>query len=928
MTLPRWMSGLVLGACLAGLGPGRADDAPRPNIIFVFVDDLGYGEVGAYGEADILTPRIDRLAEEGIRFTDGYAMAPICAPSRCGLMTGFHMGHCNAHRNYGPNLPLRIEDVTVGEVLQGAGYTTAVLGKWGLGGIFEPDGGGGPVNLHSVPNAKGFDHSLVYMGHSEAHTYYPEILWRDGVEEVIPENAGGAEGLYSHDLFTDEALEFVAAHADDPQPFYLQLNYTIPHRQYVVPDQTPYESEPWPDIERTYAAMVTRMDTDLGELVDLVDSLGIGEQTLVLFASDNGPSEGDTNNQTHLYDYFGGAGPLRGAKADLYEGGVRVPFVARWSGTIDPAQVSDLVVGTYDFLPTAADLAGGGVPVGLDGLSLAPTFTGTGAQAEHEFIVFTQHGSQSGPDEPPADVALRWGDYKLVVLENGQEQLFDLATDLGETTDISADHPDVVADMLDLLAAEDTGPPPAAWPRVELLGDVEVYQAPPAEAPPTVTALYLRFDDAADGEEAGVLTDESADVDNAGAAVNAPTYTATTFGAEVPGTGQTNDLSLHLEGSANQYIEIPHHPVLSFGHTAFTIEGWVRLDTLAAGLTGGDRKYLALKKTEGQGDGFTSYAFLVQSGATALSDNRFGKQDGMTGRELALAFGNPEATTDVMFFLISHLEITDDQWHYVAVAFDPEADEARFHLDDQVDVVEYDDPRPLAPAHFENRAPLTIGAHPDNDGGVDNTLDGDLDELRVSRGVVPEERLLNGDESVEVAQPAVYDLDFGGVFMGEDPREACVQVANTATSYAHMLVGEVDVSGVDDPRVTVAGGPFGPIPAGGATDCVVVTFDPTVEGDLEGQEIRIDARAYTYDFAAVGGPVTLRLFGDVFADGDDDDGDDDDDDDDPTPADDDGGGDAEGCGCSGAPAPSGGCLAGVLIGTWIVGRRRRRAGSP
>lgn len=924
MTLSRWILVLVLGACLAGAGPGWADEAPRPNIIFVFVDDLGYGEVGAYGEPDILTPQIDRLADEGIRFTDAYAMAPLCAPSRCGLMTGFHMGHCNAHRNYGPNLPLRIEDVTVGEVLQGAGYTTAVLGKWGLGGVFEPDGGGGPANLHSVPGAKGFDHSLVYLGHAEAHHHYPETLWRDGVEEEIPENADGAKGLYSHDLFTDEALAFVTEHAGDPDPFYLQLNYTLPHRQYVVPDQTPYEEEDWPDIEKTYAAMVTRMDTDLGELVDLVDSLGIGEQTLLLFASDNGPSEGDTNGQTHLFDYFGGAGPLRGAKADLYEGGVRVPFVVRWTGTVDPAQVSDLVVGTYDFLPTAAELSGAGIPAGLDGLSLAPTLTGEGAQDEHEFIVFTQHGSQSGPTEPPADVALRWGDYKLVVLEDGRQQLFDLAADLGETTDISADHPDVVADMLDRLATEDTGPPPAAWPRVELLGDAVVDEAPPVDDPPTVTALHLRFEGGVDGELAGDLPDESADVDNPGEGVNGPTYAAATFGAEVPGTGEANTLALHLQGAANQYVEIPHHPILSFGHTAFTIEGWVRLDTLAQGLTGSDRKYLVLKKTEGQGDGFTSYAFLVQSGATALAGNRFGKQDGMTGHELALAFGNPEATTDVMFFLVSYLEITDDQWHYVAVAFDPEADQARFHLDDQVDVIPYDDPRPLAPAHFENRAPLTIGAHLDSLGGVDNTLDGHIDELRISRGVVPEDQLLDGDEAVQTFAGLTYTLDLGTATVGDEPVEACFQVANTADVYAHLLVGDVDVAGVDDPRLTVTGGAFGPVPAGGATGCIGVTFDPTVEGELEGQEVWIDARAYTYEFAALGGPITLRLEGAVSAEGDDDDADDDDQDDDdwePLPTDDD---DAGGCGCSGTPGASGGTAAGLLAGLLLARRRRLR----
>ena len=929
MSRHRWPLVLLVAVAIAVPGAVRADDPPRPNIIFVFVDDLGYGEVGAYGEPDILTPRIDQLADEGIRFSDGYAMAPLCAPSRCGLMTGFHMGHCNAHRNYGPNIPLRIEDVTVAEVLQGAGYTTALLGKWGLGGLFAPDMGAGPVNLHSLPGTKGFDQSLVYLGHAEAHHYYAEFLWRDGVEEAIPENAGGAEGLYSHDLFTDEALAFITDHAADPDPFYLQLSYTIPHREYEVPEQAPYESEPWPDIERTYAAMVTRMDADLGEIVDLVDSLGIGEQTLVLFASDNGPAQGETAGQQHTYDFFGGAGPLRGSKADLYEGGVRVPFVARWTGSIDPEQVSDLLVGTYDFLPTAAELAGAGIPEGLDGISLAPTFTGDGVQEEHEFVFFSQHGSQRGPDEPAADSALRWGDWKLVVLEDGREELFDLATDLGETTDVSAEYPDVVADMLDRIAAEDTGPPQAAWPVAELVGDVVVDGTPPTAGPPSLTALYLRFDDdgALEDEEVVVAVDDSDDVDNPAQGVNGPLYSAATFGSEVPGTGVSNDLCVHLAADDHAYLEVPHHPILGFGHSPFTIEAWVRLDTLAQGLSSDDRKYLVLKKTEGEGDGFTSYGFLVQAGATGLAPNRFGKTEDVTGRELALAFGNPEATTDVMFFLISHLEITDDQWHYVAVAFDPEADQARFHLDDQVDVVEYEDPRPTAPAHFLNQAPLTLGAHRTAQGGG-STLDGYLDELRISRGVVPEEQLLNGTEPVLEVQPSSYVLDFGVVEQGAPQQDACIQVANTSDSYAHMITGEVDTTGVTDSRIQVQGGSFGPLPAGGAARCIEVTFDPSVVGEFSGEILEIHAHAYTYEFPAAGSPFTVELRGEVSPAGDDDDTTGDDDtpaDDDDTPADDDD--DGSGCGCSGQPS-GGGLAPALLLFLFVAARRSRSSAAP
>ncbi len=911
----------LLLTCALALG-ARADEPPRPNIVFVFADDLGYGEVGVYGEADILTPRIDTLAEGGLRFTQAYATAPLCAPSRCGQLTGFHTGHCSTNRNYGPNIPLRVEDVTVAELLQGAGYHTAIWGKWGLGGQFPGEWGSGPVNLHAVPELKGFDHSLVYRNHAAAHSYYPEVLWLDGEEMAIPENEGGAEVVYSHDLFMADALAWIEEKAVDPDPFYAQLSITLPHREYEIPDVGDYAAEPWPEVEQNYAAMVTLIDTSVGQVVDLLEAFGITEQTLVIVASDNGPAQAGTDGQVHQYDYFGGAGPLRGSKADLYEGGLRVPMVVSWPGTVGEGEVSDQVVAMHDFLPTAAALAGAAWPAGIDGISLAPLLTGEGEQAEHEYLVFTQHGSQNGPDAPPADVALRMGDWKLVVLENGVEQLYDLAVDVGETTDLSADHPDVVAEMLDILATEDTGPPIAALPRLVLGGDVTAEGELPADDP-AVTALYLRFDHdgGASGDVAGEVVDASDDVANPGAGVNGATWTADTPGT-VPLTGEDNDLALHLEGAYDQALEVPHHPLLSFGDVPFTLEAWVRLDTLASGDGADDRGFLFLKKESTSEDAYIGYAFMAQAGAVVRLEDIQGNTTGPTGRELALFFGHGSHLEEDKWAIVSHLAIEDHDWHHVAVTFDPEAGLTTFHLDEQVDPIPFEDDCHIDPCHSENQGPLLIGGHHDVNGTVGTTLDGSIDEVRVSRGVVPEHLLLDGAGPV-AEQPAVtYTADLGEVELGSEPVERCVEVLNGATQYAHLLVGEVQTHGADDPRLSVTGGAFGPIADGGSSGCITLTLDPSAVGSLVDQQVTIEASAYTYGFEAVGSPAVLRVTGDVVEAA----ADDDDDDSVEPPADDDTGVE-EGCGCGPTRRPGAtaaallALLAGLALWRPVAGRR-------
>ena len=291
----------------------------KPNIIFIMADDLGYGDLSCYGQKTIQTPNIDRLATEGMRFTQVYAGATVCAPSRCTLMTGKHQGHALVRGNRSPEVALRPEDVTVAEVLKRAGYTTALYGKWGVGG---------PVTS-GRPNLKGFDDFFGYLSQWHAHTYYPEHLWENETERFIRGNLGRRQGDYSHDLFTDRALKFLDRQHD--KPFFLYLPYTIPHTNnelgratgdgMEVPDYGSYADRDWPNPEKGFAAMIERLDRDVGRILDKLRDRGMDEDTIVFFTSDNGPHrEGG-----HDPDFFGSRGPLRGIKRDLYEGGIRVP---------------------------------------------------------------------------------------------------------------------------------------------------------------------------------------------------------------------------------------------------------------------------------------------------------------------------------------------------------------------------------------------------------------------------------------------------------------------------------------------------------------------------------------------------------------------------------------------------------------------------
>ena len=457
---------VALGALLDNASVAAETSRP-PNIILIMADNLGYGDLGSYGQKRIQTPNLDRMAAEGLRFTQFYSGAVICAPARCTVMTGLHTGHCRIRGNHGDSdiQALKPEDVTVAEVLKRRGYATAVVGKWGLG----DEGNAG------VPNLQGFDYFFGYLNQVHAHNYYPDFLWRNQqrvkLANVVkhPEKPawyaelGGAATKrvdYAPDLFTAEALSFIERQAMD-QPFFLYLPYNYPHpnceswpllKQHgaEVPDYGPYAGKDWPDIQKGHAAMITRMDRDAGRILDQLKRRELEKNTLLMFTSDNGPHTGDRLDP----EFNDSNGPLRGVLRDVYEGGIRVPMIACWPSRIAPGGVTDHISSLVDVLATCADAAAVEAPAG-DGISFLPTLLGRHTQQkrhQHLYWEFYERGSAQ---------AVRMGDWKAVrkPMITGQIELYDLKHDPAETNDMAESRPDIVA-RIDAIMKREHQPSP------------------------------------------------------------------------------------------------------------------------------------------------------------------------------------------------------------------------------------------------------------------------------------------------------------------------------------------------------------------------------------------------------------------------------------------------------------------------------------
>jgi len=454
---------IALSGC--SLSSNQADTG-KPNIILILADDLGYGDLSCYGQEILNTPNIDQMASEGVMFTNHYTGCTVCAPSRASLLTGLHTGHVSVRGNR-PEMTLYDEEITLGEIMKQAGYVTGAIGKWGVG---SPP----PVN---DPKRNGFDFFYGYINMWHAHNFYPEFLYRNGIKENLPGNqmllidgqnpwADQPEGTgvaekkvtYVHDLFDKEALDFILANRDTS--FFLYLAYNVPHANneagrmfkdgMEVPEYGEFSDKEWPNPEKGFASMIRNLDNSVGMIHSQLKELGLADNTLVIFVSDNGPHE----EGNHKVDFFNSNGYLRGKKRDLYEGGIKTPFIAKWPQKIEAGTTSEHLSCFWDFLPSFCELTGVQIPGNSDGISFVAAMTGKPEiQEEHPYMYWEFY-------EAGGKQAVRKGDWKGVRLDVSQGdpyfELYDLSSDPSEELNIADQHPEIVRDMLKIMEESHT----------------------------------------------------------------------------------------------------------------------------------------------------------------------------------------------------------------------------------------------------------------------------------------------------------------------------------------------------------------------------------------------------------------------------------------------------------------------------------------
>ena len=431
---------------LVGISVGcnqNLNENKKPNIIFILADDLGRSDLGCYGQKLIKTPHIDKIASEGMLFTQCYAGSTACAPSRSVLMTGQHTGHTTVRGNgclrggYVQDgrrrTNLTDEDVTVAHVLRRAGYRTGLIGKWHLGG-YAPG---------AYPTDRGFDEFYGWLDRTPAtelpHLYYPALRYRNKELYDVEANQQGQRGYYHTDICTDEAIAFIKNHK--AEPFFLDLFYVNPHSPFLAPSHGAYADKPWGKMEKTYAAMISHLDSCVGRIIDVLKEQQLDKNTLVFFCSDNGPRSSGNEEITSVVEFFNSNGELKGYKRDLYEGGIRVPAIVRWPDHIPAGKTNDAVWYFADFLPTAADIAGTNPPSEIDGISILPTLLGKKQNTDNRFLYweFFDGGFQQ---------AVRWGNWKAIRLNKSEPlKLFNLSQDIHEDNNIADKHPEIINEI-------------------------------------------------------------------------------------------------------------------------------------------------------------------------------------------------------------------------------------------------------------------------------------------------------------------------------------------------------------------------------------------------------------------------------------------------------------------------------------------------
>ena len=441
------------GSLLAGMSACK-DKAPEKevpmNVIYILADDLGYGDIGCYGQQKIKTPNLDKMAREGMLFTQHYAGCTVSAPSRCSLMTGLHTGHSQIRGNkeIAPEgqQPMEADTYTLGKLMKSAGYATGIFGKWGLG----------YPGSSSIPSTMGFDEFFGYNCQRQAHSYYPDHLWHNNDTVFLSENDNNGRKVYSQDLIHEQALKFIRDNKD--KPFYAMLTYTLPHAELNLPhdsiyqmyentfEEVPYDKGGYYPSDKPYsscAAMITRWDNYVGDVMAELKELGLDKNTIVIFTSDNGPHrEGGANP-----DYFLSYGPLKGVKRDVYEGGIRVPMIAWNPAKIKAGVKTEHISAFWDVMPTLAELTGVALPQAGDGISFLPTLFSKEGQKQHEYLYWEFH-EQNGRE------ALRCGDWKLIrqpIVGEAILELYDLSSDLHEDNNLAQQNPEKVKELEALI---------------------------------------------------------------------------------------------------------------------------------------------------------------------------------------------------------------------------------------------------------------------------------------------------------------------------------------------------------------------------------------------------------------------------------------------------------------------------------------------
>ncbi len=844
--IARWgVAALYLagGLCLAaGLGHAAPASAQReaPNVVLIVADDLGWGELGAYGQTMIATPHLDRLAARGVRFTDAYAAAPVCAPSRCSMLTGRYATHCSSPENARPNVPLSLETPNVALWLDAEGYETALVGKWGLGGELDE---GTRFSTFSLPNAIGFDRFAGVVDQQLAEVAYPFEWWRD--DERVANEHGGARRWLAAVLIEEVLAQLDRLERD--RPFFLLFTPTLPHREYRVPEiDAAYRDRGWPAVEATYATMVSELDRQVGAIVERLEARGLMGETLLIFTSDNGPS----SNDGHTADFFRSAGGLRGEKRDLYEGGIRVPLII--AGPDIGARDEATPVALYDLMPTLAELAGTDA-TSLDGVSLVPLLSG--GSLPREGLLFSGGEAARPSDEDDTRFAVRAGALSLIERRSGIRELYDLSSDPAQAHDLADERPDDVARLAALRARLASPLAATSAPTLAIDGD----------------------DDAAPDELTPVLAFSFDEGDPLANLLPRPAARLRLVGGAALHEGRLR-LARSSDGAARAHAVLAAHPSHAFGRASFTFAAQIALEP-TGGLDPADgsveRATVACARPAGREPRFTDWAVLAHVGTiydeSDDDDHDDDENDDATSaepidpRSIGVIFGDPSisgrgrraAEHASTVPIVSRLQITDGDVHRLEVAYDDARGELHFTLDDETDVVPVE--RRL---HYPSDGPLVLGACLDASGRPEGAMVGSLDDVALARGAGS---LLGEDGSVALpfAQPSERTVRVTRVASTEGITERVV-VRNPRSDgeAGRVLRLEIDERLVTDRRIAIE--PFEPLLLPGQERTIVVRIRAE-PGAITEQAFTLIATDALLGTLARGTPLTVHLEGAIEA---------------------------------------------------------------